>query len=72
MTSHKSNMLHFLVALVDAAAVTLQHWESLHSDEDDRSFGSGTIHVIRIACKAVQKQCSQQAGCHVHGRRQVF
>lgn len=57
--------LHFLVALADAAAATLQNWESLHSDEDDCSSGSGTVRLIRTACKAVQKQCSQQAGCHV-------
>lgn len=56
--------LHFLVALADAAAATLQNWESLHSDEDDCSSGSGTVRLIRTACKAVQKQCSQQAGCH--------
>ena len=57
--------LHFLVALADATAATLQNWESLHSDEDDCSSGSGTVRLIRTACKAVQKQCSQQAGCHV-------
>lgn len=57
--------LHFLVALADAAAATLQQWESLHSDENECSSGSGTVRLIRTACKAVQKQCSQQAGCHV-------
>ena len=57
--------LHFLVALADAAAATLQQCESLHSDEDDCSSGSETMRLIHTACKAVQKQSSQQAGCHV-------
>ena len=56
--------LHFLVALADTASAILQQWESLHSNEDGSSSESGTIHLIRTACKAVQKQCSQQAGCH--------
>ena len=30
-----------------------------------KSTQSGTLHLIRTACKAVQKQCSQKAGCHV-------
>ena len=57
--------LHFLVALADIASVILEQWESLLSNEDGSSSESGTIRLIRTACKAVQRQCSQQAGCHV-------
>ena len=56
--------LHFLVALADISAETLRQWESLHS-EDVSAGESGTIRLIRTACKAIQKQCSEQAGCHV-------
>ena len=53
--------LHFLVALADVSAETLRQWESLHS-EDVSAGESGTIRLIRTACKAIQKQCSEQAG----------
>ncbi len=56
--------LHFLVGLADAAAETLKNWEALVS-EDDGVSEAGTLRLIRISCKAVQKQCSQQAGCHL-------
>ena len=56
--------LHFLVALTDVSSETLRQWESLHS-EDASASESGTIRLIRTACKAIQKQCSEQAGCHI-------
>ncbi len=62
--------LHFLVALADVSAETLRQWESLHS-EDESASESGTIRLIRTACKAIQKQCSEQAGCHVMFRAYV-
>ena len=62
--------LHFLVALADVSAETLRQWESLHS-EDVSAGESGTIRLIRTACKAIQKQCSEQAGCHVMFRAYV-
>ena len=57
--------LHFLVALADAASATLQQWESIQSAVPD-GFSSecGTIRLVRTACKALQKQCCQKAGCH--------
>ena len=55
--------LHFLVALADSCSATLCQWESAH--EEEISTQSGTLRLIRTACKAVQKQCSQKAGCHV-------
>ena len=54
--------LHFLVALADSCSATLCQWESAH--EEETSTQSGTLRLIRTACKAVQKQCSQKAGCH--------
>ena len=60
--------LHFLVGLADAAAETLKMWEQLHTDKESDSKATteaGTLRLIRSACKAVQKQCSQQAGCHL-------
>ena len=56
--------LHFLVGLADAAAETLKNWEVLIAEEDSVT-EAGTLRLIRISCKAVQKQCSQQAGCHL-------
>ena len=57
--------LHFLVALADAASATLQQWESIQSAVPD-GFSSecGTMRLVRTACKAIQKQCCQKAGCH--------
>ena len=57
--------LHFIVGLADTAAETIKKWESFHMDEDNTSSEAGTIRLIRSACKAIQKQCSQQAGCHI-------
>ena len=48
--------LHFLVALADVSVETLRQWESLHS-EDVSAGESGTIRLIRTACKSIQKQC---------------
>ena len=56
--------LHFLVALADTSSETLKQWETLHSD-DAVSSESGTLRLVRTACKAIQKHCSQKAGCHV-------
>ena len=56
--------LHFLVALADASSETLKQWEAINSDEDDKS-ESGTIRLVRTACKAIQTRCCQKAGCHV-------
>ena len=56
--------LHFLVGLADSAAETLK-WESLYLDGETTNSESGTLRFIRTACKAIQKQCSQQAGCHI-------
>ena len=52
--------MHFLVGLADTAAETLRHWE-----QDEGNSEAGTLRLIRSTCKAVQKQCSQQAGCHL-------
>lgn len=57
--------LHFLVALADASSETLKQWENIHSNDDLVSSESGTIRLVRTACKAVQPRCSQKAGCHV-------
>lgn len=57
--------LHFLVGLADTSAETIKRWEQ---DEEGASSGNseaGTLRLIRSTCKAVQKQCSQQAGCHL-------
>ena len=56
--------LHFLVGLADTSAETMKQWEQ---DEEGTSSNSaaGTLCLIRSTCKAVQKQCSQQAGCHL-------
>ena len=62
--------LHFLVALADVSSETLRQWESLHSG-DMLSSESGTIQLIRTVCKAIQKQCSEQAGCHIMFRAYV-
>ena len=62
--------LHFLVAFADVSSETLRQWESLHSG-DILSSESGTIQLIRTACKAIQKQCSEQAGCHIMFRAYV-
>ena len=56
--------LHYLVGLADVAAETLKNWETLLTEEEGMS-EAGTLKFIRITCKAVQKQCSQQAGCHL-------
>ena len=57
--------LHFLVALADAASATLQQWESMQSAVPDGSSSEcGTMRLVRTACKAIQKQCCQKAGCH--------
>ena len=50
--------------MADVTSETLQRWESLHSEEASSS-ELGTIRLIHTACKSVQKQCSEQAGCHV-------
>ena len=50
------------MALADSCSATLCQWEGVH--EEETSTQSGTLHLIRTACKAVQKQCSQKAGCH--------
>ena len=57
--------LHFLVALADAASATLQQWESIQSAVPDGSSSEcGNMRLVRTACKAIQKQCCQKAGCH--------
>ena len=56
--------LHFLVALADSCSATLCQWENLHTEKPCAS-ESGIMHLIRSACKAIQKQCSQNAGCHI-------
>ena len=49
-----------------APAETMMQWEQ---DEEgslqDGNLLAGTLRLIRSTCKAVQKQCSQQAGCHL-------
>ena len=50
--------------MFDVTSETLRQWESLHSEEAS-SNELGTIRLIHTACKAVQKQCSEQAGFHV-------
>ena len=56
--------LHFLVALADSCSATLCQWENLHTEKLCTA-ESGTLRLIRSACKAIQKQCSQNAGCHI-------
>ena len=58
--------LHFLIGLADSSAEGLKSWEALVLDEDAVTGSEpGTIRLIRTTCKAVQKHCSQLAGCHV-------
>lgn len=57
--------LHFIVGLADTAAKTLKKWESLHLDEESTNSEAGTLRLIWSPCKAIQNQCSQQAGCHI-------
>ena len=57
--------LHFLIVLADVSSDMLKQWELLHSDDNAICTKSGTMRLIRTACKAFQKQCSEQAGCHI-------
>lgn len=51
------------MALADSCSATLCQWEGVH--EEETSTQSGTLRLIQTVCKAVQKQCSQNAGCRV-------
>ena len=56
--------LHYLDGLADE---TLKNRKALINEEDSVT-EAGTLRLIRISCKAVQTQCSQQAVCHLESQ----
>ena len=63
--------LHLLVGMADAAASTLVQWEATHFSEDPAGSGvlvrkseSGTVRLVRTACKALCKHGSEQSGVY--------
>ena len=65
--------LHLLIGMADTAASTLLQWETTHFSEDPVGHGtgvlvrkseSGTVRLVRTACKALSKHGSEQSGVY--------
>ena len=63
--------MHVLVGMADTAASTLLEWETNHFEDSGKPAGpsvlankseSGTVRLIRTACKALSKHGSEQSG----------
>ena len=63
--------LHLLIGMADTAASTLLQWETTHFSEDPvshatgllvRKSESGTVGLVRTACKELSKHGSEQSG----------
>ena len=63
--------MHLIVGIADVAAATLVQWESAHFEQNppvQSKFSckseSGTVRLIRTACKALSKHCNEQCGVY--------
>jgi len=62
--------LHMIVGMADTAASVLYHWEatSVASTPESgviiRKSESGTVRLVRTACKALSKHGSEQSGVY--------
>ena len=63
--------LHLLVGIADVSSSTLLQWEATHFSEDPAGAGvlvrkseSGTVRLIRTACKAFSKHGCEQSGVY--------
>ena len=63
--------LHLLVGIADVSSSTLLQWEATHFSEDPAGAGvlvrkseSGTLRLIRTACKAFSKHGCEQSGVY--------
>ena len=61
--------MHLIVGIADVAASTLEQWESAHFEGNppfqskfSRKSESGTVRLIRTACKALSKHGNEQCG----------
>ena len=63
--------MHLIVGIADVAAATLVQWESSHFEGNppfqskfSRKSESGTVRLIRTACKALSKHGNEQCGVY--------
>ena len=63
--------LHLLIGMADTTASTLLQWKANHFSEDPAASGvlvrkseSGTVRLVRTACKALSKHGSEQSGVY--------